>query len=58
MNPPLRTEETIMARQAVADSIIDVMVPTTHRTRQRPRECEWACAANGMTGLEQALSSR
>ena len=57
VNPPLRTEEDVMAlRQAVADGIIDV-IGTDHAPHPaETKECEWACAANGMTGLEQALS--
>ena len=57
MNPPLRTEEDVLAlRQAVADGIIDV-IGTDHAPHPaESKECEWACAANGMTGLEQALS--
>lgn len=57
VNPPLRTEEDVLAlRQAVADGIIDV-IGTDHAPHPaETKECEWACAANGMTGLEQALS--
>ena len=57
VNPPLRTEEDVLAlRQAVADGIIDV-IGTDHAPHPaESKECEWACAANGMTGLEQALS--
>ena len=36
--------------------IIDV-IGTDHAPHPaETKECEWACAANGMTGLEQALS--
>ncbi|WP_237203647.1 dihydroorotase [Rothia endophytica] len=57
VNPPLRTEEDVMAlRQAVADGIIDI-IGTDHAPHPtESKDCEWACAANGMTGLEQALS--
>ena len=57
VNPPLRTEADVLAlRQAVADGIIDV-IGTDHAPHPaESKECEWACAANGMTGLEQALS--
>lgn len=57
VNPPLRTEEDVLAlRQAVADGVIDV-IGTDHAPHPaESKECEWACAANGMTGLEQALS--
>ena len=57
VNPPLRTEEDVLAlRAAVAEGIIDV-IGTDHAPHPaESKECEWACAANGMTGLEQALS--
>lgn len=57
VNPPLRTEEDVMAlRQAIADGIIDI-IGTDHAPHPtESKDCEWACAANGMTGLEQALS--
>lgn len=57
VNPPLRTEEDVMAlRRAVADGIIDI-IGTDHAPHPlEVKDCEWACAANGMTGLEQALS--
>ena len=57
VNPPLRTAEDVHAlRAAVADGTIDV-IGTDHAPHPvQDKECEWACAANGMTGLEQALS--
>lgn len=57
VNPPLRTEEDVMAlREAVADGTIDI-IGTDHAPHPlEAKDCEWACAANGMTGLEQALS--
>lgn len=57
VNPPLRTEEDVMAlRAAVADGTIDI-IGTDHAPHPaESKDCEWACAANGMTGLEQALS--
>ncbi len=57
VNPPLRTEEDVMAlRQAVADGTIDI-IGTDHAPHPvESKDCEWDCAANGMTGLEQALS--
>lgn len=57
VNPPLRTEEDVMAlRQAIADGIVDI-IGTDHAPHPaESKDCEWACAANGMTGLEQALS--
>ncbi|WP_285724628.1 dihydroorotase [Psychromicrobium xiongbiense] len=57
VNPPLRTAEDVHAlRQALADGTIDV-VGTDHAPHPREaKECEWAQAAMGMTGLETALS--
>lgn len=57
VNPPLRTDEDVAAvRAAVADGTIDV-VGTDHAPHPREdKECEWSCAAMGMTGLETALS--
>ena len=57
VNPPLRTEEDVLAlREAVADGTIDV-VGTDHAPHPiEAKECEWSCAAMGMTGLETALS--
>ena len=57
VNPPLRTEEDVTAlREAVADGTIDV-IGTDHAPHPvEAKECEWSCAAMGMTGLETALS--
>lgn len=57
VNPPLRTAEDVQAlREAVADGTIDV-IGTDHAPHPlQDKECEWACAAMGMTGLETALS--
>ncbi|MEX5305449.1 dihydroorotase [Kocuria sp. CPCC 205258] len=57
VNPPLRTDEDVHAlREAVADGTIDV-IGTDHAPHPaEDKECEWSCAANGMTGLETALS--
>lgn len=57
VNPPLRTEEDVLAlRQAVADGTVDV-IGTDHAPHPaEDKECEWTCAAMGMTGLETALS--
>ncbi|WP_291278398.1 dihydroorotase [Galactobacter sp.] len=57
VNPPLRTESDVVAlRQAVADGVIDV-IGTDHAPHpSESKECEWAAAAMGMTGLETALS--
>ncbi|OMH37234.1 dihydroorotase [Tersicoccus sp. Bi-70] len=57
VNPPLRTAEDVAAlRAAVADGTIDV-IGTDHAPHPaQAKECEWAEAAMGMTGLETALS--
>jgi len=57
VNPPLRTAEDVAAlREALADGTIDV-VATDHAPHpSEDKDCEWAAAAMGMTGLETALS--
>ena len=57
VNPPLRTREDVEAlRQGVADGTIDV-VGTDHAPHPiEDKDCEWAAGANGMIGLETALS--
>jgi len=57
VNPPLRTDEDVLAlRAALADGTIDV-IGTDHAPHpSEAKECEWAQAAMGMTGLETALS--
>jgi dihydroorotase len=57
VNPPLRTNDDVQAlRAALADGTIDV-VGTDHAPHpSEHKECEWAQAAMGMTGLETALS--
>ena len=57
VNPPLRREVDVMAlREALADGTIDI-VGTDHAPHpSEAKECEWAQAAMGMTGLETALS--
>jgi dihydroorotase len=57
VNPPLRTGEDVQAlRAALADGTIDV-VATDHAPHPvEDKDCEWAVAAMGMTGLETALS--
>jgi dihydroorotase len=56
VNPPLRAEEDVDAlRAALADGTIDA-VGTDHAPHPREsKDCEWAAAAFGMTGLETAL---
>lgn len=57
VNPPLRTEKDVTAlRRALADGTIDI-VATDHAPHPKEsKECEWNEAANGMIGLETALS--
>ena len=57
VNPPLRTEADVAAlRAALADGTIDI-VGTDHAPHSSEyKQCEWAAAAFGMTGLETALS--
>jgi dihydroorotase len=57
VNPPLRRREDVEAlRAALADGTIDI-VGTDHAPHpSEAKDCEWAAAANGMVGLESALS--
>lgn len=57
VNPPLRTAKDVQAlRQALVDGTIDI-VATDHAPHPKEsKECEWSEAANGMIGLETALS--
>jgi len=57
VNPPLRGQDDVLAlRAALADGTIDI-VATDHAPHpQEDKDCEWAAAAMGMTGLETALS--
>lgn len=57
VNPPLRTRADVEAlRAGVADGTIDV-IGTDHAPHPvEDKDCEWAAAANGMIGLETALS--
>jgi dihydroorotase len=57
VNPPLRRSEDVEAlRAALADRTIDI-VATDHAPHPvEAKECEWDAAANGMVGLESALS--
>ncbi|WP_337060462.1 dihydroorotase [Kineococcus sp. G2] len=56
VNPPLRTRADVEAvREGLADGTIDV-VATDHAPHPvEAKDCEWAAAAMGMTGLETAL---
>ncbi|MDM4764026.1 dihydroorotase [Galbitalea sp. SE-J8] len=57
VNPPLRRAEDVAAlRAAVADGTIDI-IATDHAPHPvEAKECAWDEAANGMVGLESALS--
>jgi dihydroorotase len=57
VNPPLRSAEDVHAlRAALADGTIDI-VATDHAPHPiEAKDCEWSAAANGMVGLESALS--
>ncbi|MDR1441348.1 MAG: dihydroorotase [Bifidobacteriaceae bacterium] len=56
VNPPLRSPEDVQAvRDGLADGTLDV-VGTDHAPHPpEAKDCEWAAAAFGMTGLETAL---
>ncbi len=58
VNPPLRTHADVEAlRDGLADGTIDT-VGTDHAPHPREdKDCEWAAAAFGMTGLETAVSA-
>ena len=57
VNPPLRRDEDVLAlRAALADGTIDI-VATDHAPHPvESKDCAWDEAANGMVGLESALS--
>lgn len=57
VNPPLRTAADVEAvRAGLEDGTIDI-VATDHAPHTREdKDCEWAAAAFGMTGLETVLS--
>ncbi|MBC7592229.1 MAG: dihydroorotase [Salinibacterium sp.] len=57
VNPPLRRDEDVHAlREALADGTIDI-VATDHAPHPiEAKDCAWDEAANGMVGLESALS--
>jgi dihydroorotase len=57
VNPPLRADEDVAAvRAGLADGTIDA-VATDHAPHpDDSKTCEWGAAANGMVGLESALS--
>jgi dihydroorotase len=58
VNPPLRARSDVMAlREALADGTIDAVATDHAPHAAEDKDCEWAVAAMGMTGLETALSA-
>ena len=56
VNPPLRTAEDVDAvRQGLADGTIDIVATDHAPHSSEDKDCEWAAASFGMTGLETAL---
>jgi dihydroorotase len=57
VNPPLRRSEDVEAlRAALADGTIDIVATDHAPHTKEAKACEWDNAANGMVGLESALS--
>ncbi|PXA67700.1 dihydroorotase [Cryobacterium arcticum] len=57
VNPPLRRREDVEAlRQGLADGTIDIIATDHAPHPTESKDCEWDAAANGMVGLESALS--
>ncbi len=57
VNPPLRRSEDVEAlRTGIADGTIDIIATDHAPHPPEAKECAWAEAANGMVGLESALS--
>ncbi len=57
VNPPLRAESDVLAvRAGLADGTIDAVATDHAPHTDEAKDCEWAGAAMGMTGLETALS--
>ncbi|MET4052205.1 dihydroorotase [Frigoribacterium sp. PvP054] len=57
VNPPLRRAEDVEAlRAALADGTIDIVATDHAPHTSEAKCCEWDAAANGMVGLESALS--
>ena len=57
VNPPLRRAEDVEAlRAALADGTIDIVATDHAPHTSEAKHCEWDAAANGMVGLESALS--
>jgi dihydroorotase len=57
VNPPLRAPDDVAAlRAALADGTIDAVATDHAPHASEDKDCEWSAAANGMLGLETALS--
>ncbi|WP_423924147.1 dihydroorotase [Frigoribacterium sp. 2-23] len=57
VNPPLRRTEDVEAlRAALADGTVDIVATDHAPHTSEAKCCEWDAAANGMVGLESALS--
>ncbi len=57
VNPPLRAAADVLAvRAGLADGTIDAVATDHAPHTDEAKDCEWAAAAMGMTGLETALS--
>ena len=57
VNPPLRSAADVQAlREGLADGTIDAVATDHAPHASEDKDCEWAAAAMGMTGLETALS--
>ena len=57
VNPPLRTQEDVLAlRAALADGTIDIIATDHAPHPAESKDCEWQAAAFGMLGLEIAAS--
>jgi dihydroorotase len=57
VNPPLRRAEDVQAlREGLADGTIDIIATDHAPHPAEDKDCEWSAAANGMVGLETALS--
>jgi dihydroorotase len=58
VNPPLRADSDVLAlRAGLADGTIDAVATDHAPHASEDKDCEWAAAAMGMTGLETALSA-
>ncbi len=58
VNPPLRSDADVQAlRAGLADGTIDAVATDHAPHASEDKDCEWAAAAMGMTGLETALSA-